>query len=176
MWYKLAILRTYQSFFFSSELDFITRNCEFKSHNSEKKVRIARNSQLRQNKFRITRCKLAIARKKSQNCEIKSCNYHFYFLFSAWQKRASIQQIERTMVEIYTCNCTEIFCFRCFIHAKSCTRLHHKQKLTYKACQLHELNIMLIVFLSGHSRLTVSAGSKPSVGELSSICCFQKDQ
>lgn len=48
--------------FISCNSDIISCNCEFKSCNTEKK----------------NWCKLTIARK-SQNCDIKSCNYIFFY-------------------------------------------------------------------------------------------------
>ncbi len=74
--YKLANLRTYQSFP-PSKLDFI----------SQLQVYITQfwlyNSQLRVYSSQFWE-------KKSQNCEIKSSNNLFYF-FIQWRKRASIQ-------------------------------------------------------------------------------------
>ncbi len=50
--------------FISFSFNFISQNCEFISCSSEKKVKIAR-------------CKLSIARKKCQNCEIKRLTFLF---------------------------------------------------------------------------------------------------
>jgi len=67
--------------------DFITRNCEFKSCNSEKKVR-------------IVRCKLTIVRKKVRILSQKATITFFIFIFSGSNKLPKIFYWKNT--EIYS--------------------------------------------------------------------------
>ncbi len=62
----------------NSQLQEKSQNCEFVSHSEKKKSELRVCLTFWEEKVRIARCK---QKKKSQNCQIKSCN-DFFFFFS----------------------------------------------------------------------------------------------